>query len=163
MTYTIRHAEPQDAAAIYTIMNQPSVVAGTLQEPHSPTSRFAEQGVLLPNGGRRFVALNDVGEVVGVATMGVVARPRRRHVGNLGMSVHEAWQGKGVGSVLMQAIVDQADKWLNLTRLELEVYTDNAAAIALYQKFGFEIEGTLRKWAFRNGELVDAHVMGRVR
>jgi L-phenylalanine/L-methionine N-acetyltransferase len=39
----------------------------------------------------------------------------------------------------MQAAVDLADKWLNLTRLELEVYTDNAPAIRLYKKFGFTV------------------------
>ena len=44
-----------------------------------------------------------------------------------------------------------------------EVYTDNAAAIHLYEKFGFVIEGTKRKYAFRDGEYVDAHVMARVR
>lgn len=43
----------------------------------------------------------------------------------------------------MEAAVDLADKWLNLTRFELEVYTDNASAIRLYKKFGFTIEGTL--------------------
>jgi L-phenylalanine/L-methionine N-acetyltransferase len=43
----------------------------------------------------------------------------------------------------MQATVDLADKWLNLTRLELEVYTDNEPAIRLYKKFGFAVEGTL--------------------
>jgi putative acetyltransferase len=43
------------------------------------------------------------------------------------------------------------------------VYTDNAAAIALYKKFGFEIEGTHRRYAFRNGEYVDAYSMAHLR
>ena len=53
----------------------------------------------------------------------------------------------------MQAALDLADNWLNLTRLELEVYTDNEAAIQLYKKFGFTIEGTLAQYAFRMGNL----------
>ncbi len=59
--------------------------------------------------------------------------------------------------------IDIADNWLNYHRLRLEVYTDNAAAIALYRKFGFEIEGTLREDAFRDGRYVDAYTMGRLR
>src|SRR5207342_1549165 len=63
--------------------------------------------------------------------------PRRRHVAQLGMGVREDWQGKGAGTALMRAVVDLADNWLQLTRLELEVYTDNEAAIKLYKNFGF--------------------------
>ena len=47
-------------------------------------------------------------------------------------------------------MLDLADNWLNLTRIEPSVYTDNAAAVVLYEKFGFEIEGTHRRYAFRN-------------
>jgi putative acetyltransferase len=60
-------------------------------------------------------------------------------------------------------VLDLADNWLDLTRIELSVYTDNAAGIVLYEKFGFEIEGTHRRYAFRNGEYVDAYSMARVR
>jgi L-phenylalanine/L-methionine N-acetyltransferase len=48
-------------------------------------------------------------------------------------------------------------------RVELSVYTDNAAGIALYEKFGFEIEGTHHRYAFRKGEYVDAYSMARIR
>lgn len=79
------------------------------------------------------------------------------------MSVRDDWQGKGAGTALMQAMVDLADKWLNLSRLELEVYTDNTPAIHLYQKFDFVIEGTLRQFAYREGEFVDVYSMARLR
>ena len=79
------------------------------------------------------------------------------------MAVRDDWQGKGVGTALMEAVLDLADNWLNLTRVELTVYTDNAAGIALYKKFGFEIEGTHRRYAFRNGEYADAYSMARIR
>ena len=63
----------------------------------------------------------------------------------------------------MRAALDMADNRLNLSRLDLRVYVDNAPAIALYEKFGFEVEGTHRRFAFRDGEYVDAHVMARLR
>jgi putative acetyltransferase len=63
----------------------------------------------------------------------------------------------------MQAAMEVADKWLNLLRLELEVYADNAPAVRLYQKSGFVIEGTLVRYAYRAGEYVDVYTMARLR
>jgi L-phenylalanine/L-methionine N-acetyltransferase len=45
----------------------------------------------------------------------------------------------------------------------LEVYTDNEPAVRLYKKFGFSVEGTLRRYAFRDGRFVDAYMMARLR
>lgn len=47
--------------------------------------------------------------------------------------------------------------------VELEVYPDNARAIALYRKYGFQEKGRKRKFAFRSGEYVDTLVMARVK
>ena len=71
--------------------------------------------------------------------------------------------GKGVGSALMQAMIDLADKWLNLTCIELEVYTDNEPAIHLYKKFGFVTEGTHHQFAYRDGQFVDVYATARLR
>ncbi len=78
------------------------------------------------------------------------------------MSVHDDFQNRGVGSALMAAMIELADNWLGLRRIELEVYADNAAAIHLYEKFGFVIEGTARDYARRPGGFVDAHHMARL-
>ncbi len=45
----------------------------------------------------------------------------------------------------MAAALDLADNWLNLSRVGLTVYVDNSAAVTLYKRFGFEIEGTHRR------------------
>ena len=79
------------------------------------------------------------------------------------MAVHDDFQDKGIGTALMEAAMDMADNWLNVKRAELQVYTDNARAIHLYEKSGFLIEGTHRAFAFRDGQYVDAHSMARVR
>ncbi|VEB44803.1 putative acetyltransferase YhhY [Chromobacterium violaceum] len=62
----------------------------------------------------------------------------------------------------MRAIIDLADNWLGLIRIELKVIHDNARAIALYEKFGFEYEGRLRQEQLRAGKLEDVLVMGRL-
>jgi putative acetyltransferase len=81
---------------------------------------------------------------------------------HLGLSVAREFQRRGVGSALMAAICDYADDWAGVLRLELTVYTDNEAAIALYRKFGFVIEGTHRAYALRNGAYADAYAMARL-
>jgi len=78
------------------------------------------------------------------------------------MSVAVEAQGQGVGSALMVALLDWADNWARLLRLELTVFTDNPAAIALYKKFGFQIEGTHRAYALRNGAFADVLAMARL-
>ena len=162
MEITIRHAEPDDYAALNRVFTSPRVVDGTLQLPYQSAESRRKRLAEPVEGQYSLVAVID-GEVVGQLGLYTTTRPRRRHVGELGMGVRDDWQGRGVGSALMQAALDLADNWLNLTRVELTVYTDNAAAIALYTKFGFQIEGTHRAYAFRNGRYVDAHTMARLR
>jgi len=88
---------------------------------------------------------------------------RRAHIAAIGMGVHDAHVGRGIGTALLAALVDSADNWFAIRRLELTVYTDNATAIRLYRRFGFETEGTLRDCAFTAGRFVDALAMARIR
>ena len=163
MSFTIRRAEPSDYEAVRQVFAGPKAVWGTLQLPFSSVEQWRKRLVEPPEGYFSLVACVEH-EVIG--QLGLHTFPnrfRRRHVGQIGMAVRDDWQGKGVGTALMEAAVDLADKWLNLTRLELEVYTDNAPAIRLYEKFGFTIEGTLAQFAFRDGQYVDSYLMARLR
>jgi putative acetyltransferase len=160
---TIRHAEPDDYAALHRILAGPKAIWGTLQVPFPSAERWRKRLAEPAEGTFSLVACVE-DEVVGQLGLHTFPdRPRRRHVGQIGMAVGDDWQGKGVGTALLQAAVDLADNWLNLTRLELDVYTDNEPAVRLYQKFGFVIEGTLVRFAFRDGQYVDAYIMARVR
>ncbi len=131
MDITVRHAEPEDHEALYRIFSGPRAVAGTLQLPFPTREGWRERLSERPEGSYSLVACVD-GEVVG--NLGLHTSPTRwrmRHVGSIGMAVRDDWQGKSVGTALMEAALDLADNWLNLTRIELRVYTDYAAAIAL--------------------------------
>ena len=103
--------------------------------------------------GRSFVAEADrsiVGQL-GVSGTGRV---------DLGMWVAHEWRGRGIGAKLVEAAVEWA-RAQGAYKISLEVWPHNEAAIALYEKFGFEREGYLRKhWRRRNGELWDSVVMG---
>lgn len=162
MHIAVRHAEPDDYEAVHRVFAGPKAVAGTLQLPLTPRETWRKRLLQRPEGLYSLVACVD-GEVVGCLGLETPTRPRMRHVGTIGMAVRDDWQGKGIGTALMRAALDLADNWLGLTRVELTVFTDNAAAIALYEKFGFEVEGTHRRHAFRDGEYVDAYSMARLR
>lgn len=159
----IRRAEPDDAASVYEMFCSQQVYAGTLQLPYPSREQWRKRLAEVPEGYYNLVAVFEERVVGMLSVQTFPQRARRRHAGALGISVHADWQGRGVGSALMRAGLDLADNWLNLTRLELEVYTDNEAAIKLYERFGFEREGTLRQHAFRDGRYVDSYVMARLR
>ena len=72
-------------------------------------------------------------------------------------------QGQGIGTALLEAVLDLADNWLMLRRVELEVYADNGGAIRLYERLGFETEGCKREAAVKAGASVDTLVMARRR
>ena len=164
MTITVRRVEPGDYEAVQRIFTGPNVIRGTLQLPFPSVEMWRKRLAEPPEGLFNLVACVDDDEVVGQLGLHTSPRrPRRRHVGQLGMAVRDDWQGQGVGTALMQAAIDLADNWLNLTRLELEVFVDNTPAIRLYEKFGFNIEGTLVDFAFRDGQYVDVYFMARLR
>jgi putative acetyltransferase len=157
----VRRAEVRDGSAIAKTFAASRAYAGTLQLPFPSASTWEKR--IAEISGDDFLLVAEVDdEVVGNGGLQPASRsPRRRHAGTIGMAVRDDWHGRGVGTTLMAAIVDLADNWVGYSRLELTAYTDNAAALALYRKFGFEIEGTARRYALRDGVLVDAHMMAR--
>jgi len=164
MTITIRRASPKDAAAYARLMNDPAVFGGLLQMPFTDEELWRLKLVdgCAPGKPDLPLAAELNGEVVGSAGLHPVSQSmRRRHAMTLGISVAPEAQGQGVGSALMAAMCDYADRWVGALRLELNVYVDNERALALYRKFGFVIEGTHRGYAMRDGVYVDSYAMAR--
>ncbi len=161
MKITIRHSNTADVESIKSVYEGPKAYSGTLQLPYPSFVKWQKRIDELPQGFYSLVAEID-GEVVGHIGLEVNPSPRRRHAGAFGIAVKDACQGKGVGGNLLSAAVDLSDNWLNLVRLELTVFTDNEAAISLYKRHGFVIEGEFSFYAFRNGEYVSAYQMARI-
>lgn len=160
----VRRAERSDAAALQALMALPIAQSMTMQVPFPSVGEWQARLDDPPDGFRLLVACDadPGGQVVGNLGIEVATRPRRRHVASLGMAVHDDWAGRGIGTRLMEAAMDMVDNWLQVTRVELSVFTDNAPALALYHRFGFEVEGTQRMAVFRDGEYLDIHMMARL-
>jgi putative acetyltransferase len=155
----LRAREKSDAAAIAALMNLPGVQFGTLRTPFI-SSTFVESWGTEPTF-KTILAERDR-EVIGLAIL-MPGRERTAHAASLVIFVHDDHVGTGVGSALMTALLDVADRWLGLKRVALTVNADNALAIGLYRKFGFEIEGRLRGDVFRDGQFIDSLAMARLR
>ena len=163
MTITIRAAEPADYEAFRETTSQPEAMRGTMQLPFPSAAMWKKRLEEIKEGNHLRVAEID-GKVVGnlgLHPAGTAAR--RRHAAAIGIMVHDAHHGQGVGSALLTAALNLADNWLQYSRVELTVFLDNEAAIALYKKFGFEIEGTFKQYAFRDGVLADVYAMARLK
>ncbi|MFN0185919.1 MAG: GNAT family N-acetyltransferase [Aquabacterium sp.] len=162
---TIRRPRPADAAAIAATMADPPVARGLMQLPFAAEPFWAER-IDAARAGKAeaglFIVAERDGQVVGNAGVHPDEAARRRHAAHFGIAVGHAHWGTGVGSALLAAICDWADNWTQLLRIELTVFVDNDAAIALYRKFGFVVEGRHVAYALRDGQYVDVLAMARL-
>ena len=156
----IRPIKIEDAAD----MNRMRVMHGVMEnilgmasERPSDTEAFIRA---LSHNDHLLVAEVD-GVVVGCAGLNVSSKPRTRHTGSFGIMIHADYQKQGIGKALMTAILDIADNWLKLKRVELSVFVENETAVALYRKMGFVVEGTKKFAAVRNGVYADEYMMAR--
>jgi RimJ/RimL family protein N-acetyltransferase len=113
------------------------------------------EGFIRVRSGAMFVALDD-GRVVGVAQM------KGDGLSELGMYVDASMRRRGMGSALLEACIRWAGE-AGAYKIRLQVWPHNTSAIALYEKFGFEREGYLRRhYRRRSGEIWDCVLMGLV-
>jgi L-phenylalanine/L-methionine N-acetyltransferase len=156
----VRACETSDMAALAAIRSLPGVRYGTLGIGYGTPESVAAWFAKAPAGTLNLCAEVD-GQIVGTAGL-MPGKERRAHCAEIGLMVHDAWQGRGIGGVLMRALIDSADHSLGLRRITLTVFVDNAPAIALYRRFGFVEEGRSRGYAMRAGVLADVLHMARL-
>jgi L-phenylalanine/L-methionine N-acetyltransferase len=165
---SIRAAEPSDAADISMLMGSEGTFEGTLQMPYAAVASRVDMLSKTDTHNVRLVAVHkaidsDVQRIVAHAGLFTLHPSlRRMHARGLGITVAKDWQGAGLGDRLMHTLLDWADHWAGVLRTELTVFTDNARAVALYQRHGFVQEGVLRAYALRDGVYADAFAMARL-
>ncbi|WP_022794859.1 GNAT family N-acetyltransferase [Marinococcus halotolerans] len=157
---SLRPVEAEDEKDINILRRQPSVMHYTLGLPSE--RRASSQSFIkgLTTNDHVIVAEYD-GRVVGIGSLEVLGG-KLHYYGLTAMAVHDEFQNRGIGSRLLDHLIDIADNYLGLFRLELDVVEGNTHAVQLYKSRGFETEGTLRKAHFARGAFHNVLVMGRL-
>ena len=96
---------------------------------------------------------------VGISCAGNFAK--LKHRAELGISIKEKFWNKGIGSILIKEIIEQA-KIMGYEQIELGVFSDNEKAMALYKKHGFEVWGNIKNaYKLKDGTYRDEIIMGK--
>jgi len=147
MNITIRKAKVEDA---HVILIAEQEIAETPGYFCSQPSELSEENVIKTitklgqsKKGIYLVAERD-GKIVGHAFLEPLHLKSICHVAQLSIGVHHGWQEKGIGTALMQQIIDWAKQSETVEKIELNVRASNDRAIALYKKMGFIEEGRLK-------------------
>jgi L-phenylalanine/L-methionine N-acetyltransferase len=155
----IRPIRLEDAEALWTIARQQGVIEMTVALPSLRLDQRIKSIQGLSENDHYMIA-EQAGQVVGIAGL-TVGTGRQRHSGYLFLYVAAQHQGQGIGSQLLQTLLDLADQWLLLRRVELTVLTENEGAKRLYERFGFVVEGRRKMSIISQGELKDEWLMAR--
>ncbi|MCI3943813.1 GNAT family N-acetyltransferase [Pseudomonas syringae] len=154
MSLTVRAMADSDWSSLAQLFQQPVFRWWTLRMPYQSANDIKRLVEGRPSSGLSLVAEQE-GVVVGCAML-YRFQGRRQHVADFWMGVDDSHHRQGIGALMLKELTETASRWLNIKRLELTVFSDNEPAIELYKKHGFVVEGMHMKYAFRDGEYVDA-------
>ncbi len=159
--FGLRAREARDATALFALFSQPLCRFGLISDPFVSAADLERR--LNPNCPDGFeVVFTHADAAIGYGGL-FVCPGTRSHVGWLSLFVHDDFHGRGIGGLLLQTLLATADFARGLDRVELAVRAGNDPAIALYRKFGFEIEGNHPAFARRDGVDLDVLTMARLR
>ena len=162
----IREAEPDDAAELVTFLNRVSLETdftsldrnGILMTD-TEMELFLDKQAHSENQITLLALLND--EIAGFVNITADQRKRVRHIGDLFIVIGKKYWNNGLGSLLLEEVVEWAQASGILRRLQLTVQTRNQAAVHLYQKQGFVIEGRQERGAYiEEGKFIYFYLMG---
>ncbi|MCE3246356.1 MAG: rimI 2, partial [Geminicoccaceae bacterium] len=157
---TVREATSADAEAmalvIAAVAEEGSIATEAPVDVADRARRFRE--TIEGAGPAAAWVLEDDGRVVGNAG---IHETHAAGVLALGMAILAEARGRGGGRALLEATLEHA-RVCGAHKLELEVWPDNTAAIALYASAGFAVEGVRRDhYRRRDGSLRSALLMAR--
>ncbi|MDU1702109.1 MAG: GNAT family N-acetyltransferase [Streptococcus mitis] len=164
----IREAEVEDAAVLVSFLNRVSVETDFTSLDGDGILLTSEEMAIFLNKQASWdnqitllAFLND--KIAGIVNITADQRKRVRHIGDLFIVIGKKYWNNGLGSLLLEEVVEWAQASGILRRLQLTVQTRNLAAVHLYQKHGFVIEGRQERGAYiEEGDFIDVYLMGRL-
>ena len=160
MSLRIRDIKIEDYKEISKIRKMPGVMENILSNKDEEEELIKEKIINRGKNQYWYVA-EENGKVIGLGILMNHGNLRKKHVGVITLMVNSDYQNKGIGSLLMDKLINLSES-LNIISLELCVFRDNYKAINLYKKFGFKEEGIKIKSALKNGEYADEIIMARI-
>ena len=160
MSLKIRDIKIEDYKEISKIRKMPGVMENILSNKDEEDELIKEKIINRGNNQYWYVAEED-GKVLGLGILMNHGNLRKKHVGVITLMVNSDYQNKGIGSLLMDKLINLSES-LNIIRLELCVFRDNYKAINLYKKFGFKEEGIKIKSDLKYVEYADEIIMARI-
>ncbi len=160
LEFSIRPVKVEDAEAVNAIRRMDGVRENTLglfSERYVRSEEFIKE---LTENDHMLVA-ETAEKVIGLVGLNLSRNPRLRHSASIGIMVHGDYQGKGVGTAMLKKVLDLADNWLMLVRVELTAFVENEGAVRLYKSLGFEIEGVKRYAGIKDGKYANEFLMAR--
>jgi RimJ/RimL family protein N-acetyltransferase len=143
---TIRSAQPADAVTLLAYIR--AVAAETqffVMEPDEfPATDEQERQWIqehLDRPGWLVLVAEASGTIIAVLSFENGPHRRIAHRGTVGISVVKKWRGKGIGTALLQALIEWAKASPMIEKLSLAVFANNETAIRLYRRLGFVEEG----------------------
>jgi ribosomal protein S18 acetylase RimI-like enzyme len=169
MAFEIRTANPFDAAGYIALIKAILREQPPVDTPYTPDEFDPPVGAIQArifdvdeSENSLFLVAKSDGKVIGALTCGGGSLQADYHMTALGVYVAKAWRDQGVGSALMAQAIAWAESSPVVERVELEVFAQNARAIHVYEKFGFEREGVKRHLYKRHGVAWDMLIMARL-
>jgi putative acetyltransferase len=163
-TLDIRPLEPGDVRAAHDIVSHPEVarvLGGTpLDPPHAYEQRFLAS---FEHPGVERLGAFKSRKLVAFAEIARGSRGRNAHAARLALAVRPSEQRRGIGTTLLAAVLDAADRWMNLVRLELEIPAADGATQAFLERHGFAVEVRRRVAMVIDGGLADTLTLARLR
>lgn len=141
--------------ALDSVAKERNFIAFTEAPPLGEVRSFVKANI--QRGNIQLVAIRD-NKVVGWCDIIVPDVPGFEHSGRLGTGVVKAFRGRGIGTKLVERAIQKA-RHKGLLRIELEVYSSNLAAINLYEKFNFRLEGRKSKARYLDDVFEDINIM----
>lgn len=162
----IREATESDAASLAGLvqqlaLNDPFLVVSGFDPVTGVELLRSVIGATADTGLFRLFVAECSGELAGLAICRRHPPPERDRILQLDIGIDAQWRRAGVGTALVQYVLDWAQQ-NGIERVQLAVVSANTPAISLYERNGFEIEGTLRRSFWLGDDVYDVHVMARL-
>lgn len=162
----IREALKEDATGLLAFLDRIGGESDNLTFGHGEMKVTLEQEEAFIEGMREkpnsifLCALNNTGRIIGTTHFMAGTMPRTRHAGELGVTVVKDYWGMGLGSILMDRLIEWIREQKTIRKVNLRVRADNDPAIHIYEKKGFVREGLITREYLIGGTLHDVLWMG---